>query len=512
MMMQVPGTRSRMQRMLTVLMAHPWIVAALLVTILSYVFAQTRYPALNNDDTYWMGSHYPTIAKGHFWTDGLYFMLFQHNLHANEFRTYGLAKVLHYGLYKIFGAALFPYYLAMALLSAIAALSAASAARAATGSNTVAISLAASCLLGPFMLFQTFHHAVYILLPLCITTIYLALDATRRSGRTRRLAGPVLCVLVVMTGEVARLLLLAALILFAVDALRHRDPVRFRQVSIDLLSALGVLAILYIHYRVAVFNPNLPLRVPTDTLPSWISIWNALYGFNNSIAALITSAGSREIIAGGARFDQPVIAALAGAALAAMVAIFRSSAEPRQGSISPALFALALYAASSVVYVIIAAKIQVSHYPARYLQLAGVCFVAMICLYSAAIPPLPRKMVTSLLVALSAAGGALTFGIKVPTLEGIHAEIAAAVQTEKLRGGKKVVFAAPPGPGGLMNPWRFAPADTPFREWWVMTNYCRMEWSLDCAPGTGEQEGDIVVRSIDHKNGFPPRFVVRTAR
>ena len=37
---------------------------ALLAVAIAYAFAETRFPALNLDDTYLLGHHFPAITKG----------------------------------------------------------------------------------------------------------------------------------------------------------------------------------------------------------------------------------------------------------------------------------------------------------------------------------------------------------------------------------------------------------------------------------------------------------------
>jgi hypothetical protein len=485
--------------------------AALLGLALAYTFAETRYPALNFDDTYLMGDHFPRIADGHFW-GGLHYMMFQHNLATNEFRTYGLSKLIHFGLFRIWGPVMVPYYFVMAAMSVAAAMFAAAAARVVTGSASVSVSLGACCLLGSFMLFQTFHHATYILLPLLLTTAYLALDVRGTVDRKRRILGPLLCVLIVMTGEIAGLVLLVAVGLLALRARRLGNRARVQLLLVDLFAALAVLALLYVYYRAAIFNPSLATRFSPDIPPTLDSVWTAFLGVNKSVLDLITSSGAREILATEVTIDKQVIGALIVSALVAIVAICRSGGEPAAGSIKPALFMLVLYAASWGVYVLVAAKAGAANFPFRYLQVSGLFLLATACLLAAALPIMPRKLFLAALVLLSTAGGAITFGVKVPTLEAAHARLTEEVLAEKARGGEKVVFLVPSASGGLMNPYRFNPAQTPFSEWWITIGYCRIVWDLSCAPAVSEQPRDIVVESVDKHDGLLARISVRAGK
>ncbi|HXA47050.1 MAG TPA: hypothetical protein VNW52_05425, partial [Burkholderiaceae bacterium] len=222
-----------------------------------------------------MGSHFPALAHGNFW-NGIYHLMFQHNPIANEFRTYGLSKLFHFGLYGIFGSAILPYYFVMAAMSAATAVCAAIAIRSVTGSLAVAIAVASCCLLGPFMLFETFHHATYLLLPLFFTTAYWALDCQIALGQKRKIAGAILCALIVMTGEISACILLAALGLMVLSALYRRDKARLAILLIDFLVALSVLGFLFGYYRVAIYNPNLSTRFATDIPLTPHSIWLAL--------------------------------------------------------------------------------------------------------------------------------------------------------------------------------------------------------------------------------------------
>jgi hypothetical protein len=489
-----------------------WARVALVALALAYVFAETRYPALNYDDTYWMGKHYPAIAKGRFWDGGLYFMMFQHNMATNEFRTFGLSKVIHFGLYKIFGAALSPYYLIMAAMSVASAMFAATAARTLTGSHAVATGLAGCCLLGPFMLFQTFHHAAYLLLPLLLTTAYLALDVRGARHGAKKVIAPVLCVLIVMTGEIAAFVLLAALALLLARAWQVEDRSRARALAVDLLVTASVLAALYVYYRLAIFDPSLPTRFASEKPLAPRSVWVAFIGFNRAIAELIASGRAREVLAAAVTLDLQVIVAIVASAILAVVAIVRAPIEPARISARPAMFLLMLYGVSFAAYVIVAAKAGVANFPTRYLHVSGLLMIGAMCMLAGCTAPITRKALLSSLVLVSAGAGVLTYGVKVPTLEAVHAKLKADVLAEKSRGGERVVFLAGRGSGGLMDPYKFEPAQTPLREWWIMGNYCLLEWGLSCAPGTSEKAGDIVVGSEGTRNGLPTRISVRAGR
>jgi hypothetical protein len=238
----------------------------------------------------------------------------------------------------------------------------------------------------------------------------------------------------------------------------------------------------------------------------------AFIGFNRAIAELIASGRAREVLAAAVTLDLQVIVAIVASAILAVVAIVRAPIEPARISARPAMFLLMLYGVSFAAYVIVAAKAGVANFPTRYLHVSGLLMIGAMCMLAGCTAPITRKALLSSLVLVSAGAGVLTYGVKVPTLEAVHAKLKADVLAEKSRGGERVVFLAGRGSGGLMDPYKFEPAQTPLREWWIMGNYCLLEWGLSCAPGTSEKAGDIVVGSEGTRNGLPTRISVRAGR
>ncbi len=230
-----------------------WTFVFLLI-VMAYLFAETRYPALNFDDSYHIGGHFPHIAHYHFF-GRVHFLFCQYNPMNNEFRTYGLARAIYFGLYQLLGTNLRYYYWIMAAMASVTALLAAFTAKSVTNSRATAIALAACCLLGPFALFQTFWHAAYILLPLMVTAAYLALHTGSTTGRRRQVSGGLMCVLVTMTGEVATTILLAAIAILAICAAKTNDQVKLRNLLVEFSVVVAVLGVLYGFYRLFILQP-----------------------------------------------------------------------------------------------------------------------------------------------------------------------------------------------------------------------------------------------------------------
>ena len=339
-----------------------WAFTFLLV-VMAYLFAETRYPALNYDDSYLLGAHFPYVAREHFFGPGGYFLFWQYDPTHNQFRTYGLARVIHFGLYQLLGTDLRYYYWIMAAMASTTALFAAFAAKSVTNSRATAIALAGCCLLGPFALFQTFHHATYILLPLMATAAYLALHTGCAPGRIRQVLGGLMCVLVTMTGEVATTILLAAIAILAICAAKTNDQAKLRNLLVEFSVVVAVLGILYGYYRLEIFNPELASRFGVDKPVTCSSVIFALRGFNMMVLDMLTCSNAIEVIRTGVHVDYSVTVVISLAIVMAVIAIVRSP-EPTNGcSFRPALFLIALYLASFIFYVAVAAGAGTSYYP-----------------------------------------------------------------------------------------------------------------------------------------------------
>lgn len=479
----------------------------LLLVVMVYLFAETRYPALNFDDSYYIGDHFPRVAQYPFF-NRVYYFFSMYNPLNNEFRTYGLARAIYFGLYQLLGTNLLYYYWIMAAMASVTALLAAFAAKSVTNSRATAIAITSCCLLGPFALFQTFWHAAYILLPTMITAAYLVLHTGGASGRRRQVLGGLMCVLVTMTGEVATTILLAAISILAIRAAMNKDKVKLRNLLVEFSVVVAVLGILYGYYRFEIFNPELANRFGVQKQITCSSVITALRGFNLMILDMLTSSNAIAVIRSGVNVDYSVTVMILLAIVMAVAVIVRSP-EPTSGcSIRPALFLIALYIASFIVYVTVNAGQGASIYPYRYLQVSGFLLLSSGCLCAASVGSKMRKLTLVLLVCLSGAGGILTFGIKVPTVEAASEFLKTEITKAKTHGGTRVMFVAPPTASGFINPYFLQPAATAFAEWWILENYCPMVWGVPCTHGTSGEMGDIVIKATQIQEGFIPALDV----
>jgi hypothetical protein len=487
-----------------------WVIVFLLV-VMAYLFAETRYPALNLDDTYHIGGYFPRIAFYHF-IDRVYFLFCQYNPMNNEFRTYGLARVIYFCLYQLLDTNLRYYYWIMAAMASMAVLFAAIAAKSVTNSRATAIAMAGCCLLGPFALFQTFWHATYILLPLMFTTAYLALHTGSNTGRRRKVLGGMLCVLVTMTGEVATTILLAAIAILIICAAKTNDQDKLRNLIVEFSVVLAVLCILYGCYKFFIYNPELAGRFGVEKPVSFSSFIDALYGFNLMVLATLTCSNAIEVIRTGVHIDYSVTASMSLALIIIVIGIVCSK-EPASGcSFRPAFFSIVLYVASFVVYVAVASVEGSSIYPYRYLQVSGFLMLAAGCLCAASVGSKIRKFTLVLLVCLSGAGGILTFGVKVPTIEAASEFLRTEIATAKAHGGTRVMFIAPPTAIGFINPYCLQPAVSALTHWWITEYYCPVVWGLPCTHGTSSELGDIVINASPVREGFMPVLKVELVK
>jgi hypothetical protein len=495
-----------------------WVFAFLLI-IMAYLFAETRYPALNYDDSYLLGHHFPIWSKKPFFGSGGYSLFWRYDSRHNQFRTYGLARVIHFGLYKLFGTDFRYYYWIMAAMASATALFAAFAAKSVTKSRATAIALACCCLLGPFALFQTFHHATYILLPLMATAAYLALHTAHPTGYRRQVLGGMMCVLITMTGEVATTILLTAIAILASCAAKTNDRAKLRNLLLEFSIIVVVLGILYGYYRLEIFNPDMADRFEVKKSVTCSSVIVALRGFNMMILDMLTCRNAIEVIKAGVYVDYSVTILILLSIITSIVAIVRSP-EPTSGSsLRPALFLLMLYLASFIVYVAIPSWQGIGNYPPRdlypprYLHVSGFLLLSAGCLSAASVGSKIRKLFLVLLVCLSGAGGILTFGMKVPTVEATAEFLRTEIASAKAHGGTRVMFIAPPTAKGFINPYLMRPASSALTEWWILENYCPMVWGVSCTHGASGEPGDITINTTPPiRKGLMPSLTVEIAK
>ena len=483
-----------------------WAFVFLLV-VMAYLFAETRYPALNFDDSYHIGSQFPSIAQYPFFSR-IYFLFSMYNLMNNEFRTYGLARAIYFGLYQLLGTNLSYYYWIMAAMTSVTALLAAFATKSVTNSRATAIAIASCCLLGPFSLFQTFWHAAYILLPLMVTAAYLALHTGCTTGLRRQVLGGLMCVLVTMTGEVATTILLAAIAILAICAAKTNDQAKLRNLLVEFLIVIAVLGVLYGYYRLEIFNPELVNRFGGQKPVTFSSVIIALRGFNMMVLNTLTCSNAMAVIRSDVHIDYSVTVVISLAIVITIIAIVRSKETARGCSLRPVLFLIALYLTSFIVYVASASREGISIYPYRYLQVSGFLLLAVGCVGAAAVGSKIRKFILVLLVCLSGAGGILTFGIKVPTVEVASEFLKTEITKAKAHGGTRVVLIAPTTAIGFINPYYLQPASSALVGWWILENYCPMIWGVHCTHGTPAGPGDIVIKATRIHEGFMPAFDV----
>lgn len=481
-----------------------------LPVVMAYLFAETRYPALNYDDSYHIGDHFPCIAQYPFF-GRVYYLFCDYNSINNEFRTYGLARAIYFGLYQLLGNNLRYYYWIMAAMASMTALLAAIAAKSVTNSRATAIAIAGCCLLGPFALFQTFWHAAYILLPLMVTAAYLALHTGCTTGRRRQVLGGLMCALVTMTGEVATTILLAAIAILAIYAAKTNDKAKLRNLLIEFSVVVAVLGVLYGFYRLKIFNPELVNRFGVQKPVTFSSVIVALREFNMTILNMLTSSNAIEIIRAGVHIDYSVTVVISLAIVITIIAIVRSKETASGCSLRPALFLVLLYIASFIIYVAVATGSGI-YYPPRYLHGSGFLLTAVGCLGAASVGSKIRKLTLVLLVCLSGAGGILTFGIKVPTVEAASEFLKTEITIAKAHGGARVMFIAPPTAIGLINPYYLQPAASPLTEWWILKNYCPIAWNVPCTHGAAGEMGDIVVNAKTVREGFMPALTVEVVK
>ena len=487
-----------------------WIFVFLFV-VMAYLFAETRYPALNYDDSYHMGGYFPLIAPYHF-INRIHFLFCQYNPMNNEFRTYGLARAIYFWLYQLLGTNLSYYYWIMGAMASLAALFTAIAAKSVTNSRATAIAIAGCCLLGPFALFQTFWHAAYILLPQMFIAAYLALHTSCTTGRKRQILGGLMCVLVTMTGDVATTILLAAIAILAIFAVKTDDKAKLRNLLVEFSIVVAVLGVLYLFYRLFIYNPYLANRFGVEKPVSFSSVIDALCGFNLMVFNMLTSSNAINVIRSGVHVDYSIIIFISLAIIIAVIAIVRSREQSNGCSLRPALFLIALYIASFTVYVVVASEAGGNRYPYRYIQVSGFLILIAGCLGAASVGPKIRKITLVLLVCLSGAGGILTFGVKVPTVETAHEFLRTEINTAKTHGGTRVIFNTPPTAIGFINPYGLEPAASALTQWWITEYYCPLAWGVPCTHGTSSKPGDIVINATPTLEGFMPAFKVELVK
>ncbi len=478
-----------------------------LFVVMAYMFAETRYPALNYDDTYHIGNHFPQIEQYDF-SGRAHYLFCDYNSMHNEFRTYGLARTIYFGLYQFFGTDLRYYYGVMAVMASLLALFAAFTTKLVTNSRATAVAVAGCCLLGPFALFQTFWHAAYILFPLMVIAAYLALHAGCTTGRSRQVLGGLMCVLVTMTGEVATMILLAAIGILAVWAKHNNDNARLRNLLVEFSTIVAVLFVLYIFYRLKIFNPELASRFSVQKTITFSSIIVALREFNMTILSIFTSSNAITVIRSGVHIDYTVTIVIALATLITIMSIVCATETESGCSVRPALFLIALYITSFLIYVAVASRSGI-YYPPRYLHASGFLLTIAGCLGAASVGSKTRKLILVLLVCISGAGGILTFGIKVPTVEAASEFLRKEIITARANGGTRVMFIAPPkATGFIKNPHHLEPAASALTEWWILENYCPMIWGVPCAHGASGGPGDIIITATPIRDGFMPALDV----
>lgn len=425
------------------------IVGGCLVVVAAYLFAETRHPALNQDDTNMLAATWPYADNKPGWARP-YQVLFEVRPAINEFRTYALARALHFVLFKTFSTDIAPYYWVMAIMAATTACLAGRALYLATDSRGAALAAVSALALGPFSLYQTFHHAAYVSLPLLLSCAYLVLVAGDRQGRLRKVGGVVLCVTIVLTGEVATFLLTVAIGLLLVYFRIRNDRSAAKPLAIELIAILATLALLYLHYRLAIHDPGLTPRFDSSKQTTLGGLLTSFAGFQSTLIDRMLSFGITELLATGVTLDAPVAAMIGMAALVVVASIVAGTetALPWRCILPPAGFVAVLLLASEVPFLAAAAPFRIANFPPRYLHVSGALAAILLCVAACGLPSFPRKLALVSIVVAFAFSSVVTFAIKVPTIQAAQADLHARILAA---GGKgRVVFEPTPGRGGVL--------------------------------------------------------------
>lgn len=284
---------------------------------------------------------------------------------------------------------------------------------------------------------------------------------------------------------------------------------------IEFLIVMAVLTVLYIVYRLFVFNPELKSRFAVIKPITFSSITVQVFEFNKTILNLITSSDLIKVMSAGVKVDYAVSIVISAALVLIITAIVRFREMDSGCSLRPLLFSILLYItstlpyiASNVIYVSSTGWSGAFPYPIRYLQVSGFLLTASFCLGAASFGSKIRKLILVLVVCFSGVGAILTFGVKTPTVEAASEYLKTEITAAKAHGGTRVMFISTPNSGGFIDPYFLDPATSALKTWWIIENYCPMVWGLLCVHGESGVKGDIVVYAETVQEGFLPTLKV----
>jgi hypothetical protein len=446
---------------------------AYVVVAATFLAACALTADFNYDDTYLIGAFFPdsSAAKSVWWNLYTYFFDTKYITSVNEFRTYGLSKVLHFGLFHLFGTNPAPYAMVTASIWIAAAWFVSRSMCAVTGSEETALCAFYLWLISPFSYFPAFHHASYLALPTAFLAGYIYLALTNR-GRWLRLA---CAVLTVITGEAAIIVLLAVI---AMGATRDR-----RSYLVDGAVVLGLLLALYAFYRIFVYDPVLVSRFPFDVGLFLKGIVPGVFAFGSSMLAYFAPVQPMGAVNWG-------IVSLAVAAAIACHGTFRTAVPMQDGRLVAGLAIIA--AASTATYFVVGTQMHLTTYPYRYVQVTG----AWSMLFALAVTGSAAVRVT--LAIISTVPFVVTFGVTLPGLQVSSRATTDAILAAKTPASKAILIVR-----GKPTDFVIAdrpPATTPLSEWWTMIQYGRMKWGVNLVGSAWSREGEGIRISNQYQN------------
>jgi hypothetical protein len=314
---------------------------------------------------------------------------------------------------------------------------------------------------------------------------------------SRKYWGPLLCVGVALTGEVATFVLAALIFILAAHRAYYRQWLEVRSLAFDFVGMITAICAQYVNFRLAIFDPALAQRVGVQ-IPGSRQIWDSFAAFQASVLNLFTSAGLGNLWKSGIVVDWTVAAAISIAGFLTTYVIF-SLSDRGKGTTRLALLIAILYLMSCVPAVYVAAQAHVTNYPPRYLHLSGLLGIVFLCLMATIPTGILRKVLLSLILGFSALGAVVTYAVKVPTVESSEADL--RVRIIALHPVRVLIVPTPSDAEGYMNPYLLQPATSSFTGWWALENYCPLTMGVPCVRGL-PRPGDVVVRQLAYREGY----------